>query len=76
MKYNIKRTNYHGKPCKNGKWWSWDEKCDRCGADCKHTGIMTTERPQMDEADFCIQCYRDLIEQKIPYKQAYEMYKK
>ena len=76
MKYNIKQTDFKGNCRNDGKWWSWEQKCDHCGADCQHTGIMTTAKPDTDEVDFCIQCYRELMDQNIPYKKAYEMYKK
>lgn len=76
MKYNIRQTDYHGKNCINGQWWTWEQRCDRCGADCQHTGIMTTEKPDIDEVDFCIQCYRELMDQNVPYEEAYRLYKK
>ena len=76
MKYNIKQTDYYGNCCTDGKWWSWEQKCDRCSADCQHTGIMTTARPDIDEVDFCVKCYRELMDQKIPYEDAYRLYKK
>lgn len=75
MKYDIKQTDYHGNFCIDGEWWSWEQRCDRCGADCKHTGIMTTTAPDTDEADFCIQCYRELMKQNISYEDAYKLYK-
>lgn len=37
---------------------------------------MTTARPDVDEVDFCVKCYRELMDQNIPYEDAYRLYKK
>lgn len=42
MKINVRQVDITGKETVQGKWWMWDEKCDRCGADCQHTGIITS----------------------------------
>lgn len=76
MKFNIKQTDYYGNVCTDGKWWSWDETCDRCGTDCQHSDVITTEKPNVDEADFCIRCCRELMDQGVPYEAAHKMYKK
>ena len=70
MKYNIKQSK------KDSLWWSWSQKCDRCGADCHHDGVLTSQKPDTEEADFCLKCYRELMDQGIPYKEAYKMYKR
>ncbi len=76
MKFNVKRVDISGKENSQGKWWTWDEKCDRCGIDCQHTGVLESKKPDLNEADFCIKCYHDLMDQHISYEEAYRRYKK
>ncbi len=64
MKLNIKRINYNGKEDIHGEWWSWDEICDRCGADCGRIGWMTMTQPDEYEPDYCVKCFRELFERK------------
>ena len=76
MKTNVRQVDITGKETAQGKWWMWNEKCDLCGTDCQHTGIMTSKKPDLNEVDFCINCYRELMDQGIPYEEAYRRYKK
>lgn len=60
----------------NGMWWSWIEKCDKCGkVICTHK-TRTTRKPDMEQADFCSECIRYLMDNNIPYEVAKETYKK
>ena len=69
MKTNIRRLNYNGKPNPtNGKWWSWDETCDKCGADCGKSGWTTTEKPDTTEKDYCLNCIRQLLDERVKNK--------
>lgn len=64
MKFNIKRIDYYGKEDSHGKWWRWNEICDRCGAECRDSSMMTMTPPDEHEPDYCIKCLRELIKTK------------
>lgn len=57
-------------------WYTWGEKCDRCGTVYLESGIHSTKKPNIDECDFCIDCYRYLLDNDISYSKTREMYKK
>lgn len=61
---------------KNGMWWSWIENCDRCGKLIKDHSIQSSYQPDMEEADFCIECLRCLLDNNISYEDAKKQYKK
>ena len=52
---------------KNGMWWSWVEKCDRCGETIFTHDVQTTREPDMEHPDFCIKCLRHFMDNDIPY---------
>lgn len=54
-----------------GIWWSLVQTCDRCGQ--KHAWRQTNE-PDTEEADFCVDCMRYLLDNKIPYETAKKRY--
>ena len=55
-----------------GIWWSYIQICDRCGQ--KYAWEQTNE-PDTQEADFCIDCLRYLLDNDIPYEDAKKQYK-
>ena len=60
----------------NGMWWSHIENCDRCGKlICAHE-FQHSYKPNVEEADFCIDCLRYLLDNNIPYEDAKKQYKK
>lgn len=76
MKINIQRINYNGVKDEKGKWWTWTEICDRCGKEIyNNNDYMCMEKPNSNELDFCTECYKYLLNNKIPYKEAEKMYK-
>lgn len=75
MKYNIKRINYDGKESPYGDWWQYNEKCDKCGAKIRECSIMTSERPNTEESDFCVKCVLGLIKDNVSYAEAHGKYK-
>lgn len=64
MKYNIRRVTLQDKPDPNGKWWKWNETCDRCGAICRDDHITTSSAPDTNEKDYCIDCLRQLLAER------------
>ena len=67
MKYDIKNVDYDGRPVENGAWWVWNERCDRCGCQIRTHSVMSSEEPNIEEADFCTDCIGDFIDGGIPY---------
>lgn len=55
---------------KNGMWWSWIENCNRCGKLIKGHSIQSNCKPDVEEADFCIECLRYMLDNNIPYETA------
>lgn len=70
MKLNIVESKSKGRL----KWYTWGEKCDRCGVEYLK-GVHSTERPNTEECDFCVECYRYFFDNNIKYSEAYELYK-
>lgn len=56
--------------------YTYTEYCDRCGKKVFEGTVTTNVEPNLEEADFCTACYRYLIDNKIPYTEAKEKYKK
>lgn len=53
---------------KDRMWWSWIENCDKCGKMIKDHSIKSSRKPNMEEADFCIDCLRYFIDNNIQYE--------
>ena len=66
MKRNIQR---------DGKWYRWDETCNRCGTVICDHNLLHSQKPDTDEVDFCSTCMRHLIDNNIPYETAKSQYK-
>ena len=66
MKTDIKQS---------GMWWSWVENCDRCGKLIHSHSVQNSREPNMEEADFCNECLRYLLNNNIPYADAKKQYK-
>ena len=60
----------------NGMWWSWIETCDRCGKLIYNHSVQNSKEPDMEQADFCVECIRYLLDNDIPYVDAKQKYKK
>ena len=60
----------------NGMWWSWIETCDRCGKLIYNHSVQNSKEPDMEDADFCAECIRYLLDNNIPYADAKQKYKK
>lgn len=76
MKTNIKEVDLHGKSHKGAGWWTWTETCDKCGKTIYvSSSFMSSKKPDVNETDFCVNCYRELIKNKIPYEKAKSLYK-
>jgi hypothetical protein len=58
MKTNIIQIDYYGNLDSNGKWWKWTEVCDECGKQYRNWDIMTMNKPNTEEKDYCIDCLR------------------
>lgn len=67
MKADIKQS---------GMWWSWIENCDKCGKLIRSHSSQSSCEPNMEEADFCVECLRYLLDNNIPYSDAKKQYKK
>lgn len=74
MKTQIEQVNYDNVPDINGRWWSWNETCNRCGNVVQHKSTMSTAKPNTQEIDFCCDCMRYFLDNKIPYEKAKELY--
>jgi hypothetical protein len=58
-----------------GIWWSYIQICDRCGKlICDHAWRGTAE-PDMQEVDFCLDCLKYFLNNKIPYEDMKKRYK-
>lgn len=69
MKKNIRQSK------EDSLWWEWEEYCDKCGNSIFHGTIKSTKKPDATEADFCYECLRELVDNKISYKEAVKKYK-
>lgn len=68
MKYNLRKVNLRNKPSMFGKWWKWDEKCDRCGSVIERGEVLTNKEPDLSEIDLCCDCMRYFMMNNIRYK--------
>lgn len=59
-----------------GMWWKWTESCDRCGGVIREYNVRSTNKPNKEEADFCVNCLKYFLDNNIPYENAKEQYKK
>lgn len=57
-------------------WWKWTESCDRCGGVIRDYNMRSTDKPNKEEADFCVNCLKYFLDNNIPYENAKEQYKK
>lgn len=45
------------------EWHTWTEICDKCGTTIEISGDWShSEKPNMEEKDFCIKCLREYID--------------
>ena len=56
MKLNIVRTDYLGKPTKEGQWCRFWTKCDGCGAVNRNRRVFYEYPPNTKEVDLCRLC--------------------
>ncbi len=70
MKKNIEQVNYDGHPRADGKWWRWDEFCDRCGRQIRDKSWSETEAPDVNEVDFCVGCIEFFVDNGIKFEDA------
>lgn len=59
MKNHIKQENM---------WWKWIESCDRCGSIIREYNVRSTNKPNTEEADFCVNCLKYFLDNNIPYE--------
>lgn len=76
MKFNIIKCNASGKQSDRGKWWKWNEICDRCGNSIFDDSMLHSKEPDTTEADFCSECFKSFISQNISYQDAKMKYKR
>ena len=68
MKTNVQTVKYNQNSTVPNKcvWWSWEEICDDCGKVIYHLReLITTEKPKIEENDFCIDCLYKKINRMI-----------
>lgn len=51
-----------------GMWWRWIETCDRCGSVIRNHNTQSTNEPNTEEADFCVNCFKYFLDNNIPYE--------
>lgn len=56
-------------------WWSYIETCDRCGKTVLDHAWKCSAKPDTNEADFCVDCYRYLLDNHVPYEVAKKQYR-
>lgn len=56
-------------------WWKWIETCDRCGCIIRDYNMRSTDKPNTEEVDFCINCLKYFLDNNIPYENVKEQYK-
>lgn len=60
MKYDVKMECSTKYP--DLIWYYYSKKCDKCGKGI--VSLKTTERPKLDELDFCFDCSHRLLQSK------------
>ncbi len=70
MKTKIQKCNFKGKESTNGRWWKWIETCDKCGAIVQDYRTLSSEEPDPSEVDYCYDCLRYLIKNKVKFEKA------
>lgn len=51
-----------------GMWWRWIETCDRCGSVTRNHNTRSTNKPNTEEVDFCVNCLKYFLDNNIPYE--------
>lgn len=65
MKSNIKKWPFNTTTSSTVNfWYSWTEYCDRCGKLIHDNDLHTSKEPDLEEKDYCIDCLRELLEEK------------
>lgn len=59
-----------------GIWWSHIETCDRCGKLIYDHAWRSTNEPDTQETDFCLDCLKYLLHNNIPYEDAKKQFKR
>ena len=65
MKTDIKQSRM---------WWGWVENCDRCGKLIRDHSWQSSSEPDVQEADFCVECMQELREHHVSYEDAKQLY--
>lgn len=47
------------------RWWTWIETCDECGKIIHGHEIRHSNKPDINEMDYCSSCFRSLIDKGI-----------
>lgn len=58
----------------NGMWWSYTETCDKCGKLIFGCEVLHSEKPDINEADFCVECLRHFLDNNISYESIKQYY--
>ena len=56
MKLNIVRTDYLGRPTRDGQWCRFWTKCDECGVFNRNKRVFYEYPPNTKETDLCHLC--------------------
>lgn len=51
-----------------GMWWRWIEICDRCGSVIRNHNTRSTNEPNKEEVDFCVNCLKYFLDNNISYE--------
>jgi len=53
MKTDIKQV---------GLWWKWNEYCNNCGRQIRDYDSSSSEKPDVDKPDYCLECLRKIVD--------------
>ena len=67
MKTDIKQVSYMDIN-ESGDWYVWNEFCDLCGKQYKGHNVSSGSKPDENENDYCLDCMREMIDNKIKEK--------
>jgi len=71
MKSNIQKVKYN-ESSKEAEWWSYKMICDECNNIIYEFGdMLTSESPNINKNDYCLNCAREIIDKKIQEKERY-----
>ena len=54
---------------KSGDWYIWNAFCDECEKQFRSHNIYSSAKPDENEKDYCLDCMREMIDNKFNNKE-------